>query len=158
MDTVDLLRRFLKADRSGNWNVYLGILRETFPFLAAVGHNLYTKVYLYLQDLLQLQPTNLDVFTSFQAGHHVLRRTDRFWAGLSSDLIIEQVLIRCVKATEGLTRGRGMLESQRSTWLLSMTACVDINEAMQSFTGFLFTTSEQHKDMTAAIQKKHEKT
>ena len=55
-----------------------------------------------------------EVYTSFQDGLHVVRRSDRYWAGLSTDsLAIEQVLIRSVKTRGGLTRGRGMSESQR---------------------------------------------
>ncbi len=42
---------------------------------------------------------------------HVVRRSDRFWAGLSTDLIIEQVLRRSFKTTGGLTHDRGMTES-----------------------------------------------
>ena len=53
-------------------------------------------------------------------GKHAVRRTDRYWSGLSTDLVIEQVLMRSVKSTGGLTRGRGMGEAQREQWLLSM--------------------------------------
>ena len=70
----------------------------------------------------------------FMKGHHVSRRSDRFWAGLSSDLVIEQVLMRSVKITGGLTRGSGMDESQRASWLLSMPACAEINVAMKDLT------------------------
>ena len=41
-------------------------------------------------------------------------QADRFWAGLSSDMVIEQVLMRSVKSPGGLTHGRGMAESQRA--------------------------------------------
>ena len=39
-----------------------------------------------------------------------VRRSDRYWAGLSSDLVIEQVLMRSMKTSGGLTRGQGMSE------------------------------------------------
>ena len=44
------------------------------------------------------------------------RRTGRYWAGLSSDLVIEQdlVLMRSMKSTGRLTRGRGICESERT--------------------------------------------
>ena len=42
------------------------------------------------------------------------RRTDRYWAGLSSDLVIEQGLMRSMKSTGRLTRGRGVCESERT--------------------------------------------
>ena len=37
-----------------------------------------------------------------------LCRSDRYWAGFSTDLVIEQVLMRSIKTTGGLTRGRGI--------------------------------------------------
>ena len=42
------------------------------------------------------------------------RRTDSYWAGLSSDLVIEQVLLISMRSTGRLTRGRGMCESERT--------------------------------------------
>lgn len=87
-----------------------------------------------------------EVYEKFMKGYHVVRRTDRYWGGLSTDLIIEQVLMRSVKTTGGLTRGRGFTEAQRLVWLLSMPACAEVNHAMQKFTETSYETSEQHKD------------
>ena len=91
-----------------------------------------------------------DVFLAFKNGLHVVRRSERFWAGLSSDLIIEQVLMRSVKTTGGLTRSRGFSETQRLVWLLSTPVTAEINNAMQGLTGVEYVTSEQHKEATAA--------
>ena len=38
-------------------------------------------------------------------GFHVVRRSDRKWAGLSTDLVIEQVLMRSMKTSGGLRKG-----------------------------------------------------
>ena len=76
-----------------------------------------------------------------------MRRSERYWAGLSTDLIIEQVLMRSVKTSGGLTRGKGMTEIQRLVWLMSMPLCVEVNDAMQELTGIKYETSEQHKDI-----------
>ena len=80
----------------------------------------------------------------------MVRRTDRFWTGLSADLVIEQVLMRSIKTTGGLTRGRGMTETQRLVWVLSTPACAEVNRAMQEFTSVEYNTSEQHIDVTPA--------
>ena len=112
------------------------------PYFAATGHNLYAKsAYLYLQCMLHLHSSNPTVYDMFLNGFHVIRRSDRYWAGLSSDLIIEQVLMRNLKASGGLTRGKGMDETQRLIWTMSMPACVDVNEAMQDLTSVKYTTS-----------------
>ena len=55
--------------------------------------------------------------------------------------------MRSIKTTGGLTRGRGMTETQRLVWLLSAKACSEINLAMQNLTALNFTTSEQHNEV-----------
>ena len=127
------------------------------PYFAASGHNLYAKsTYIYLQSMQGLEKYYPEIFSAFQAGHHVIRRSNRYWAGLSTDLVIEQVLMRSVKATGGMTRGRGMSESQRAQWLLSMPACADINNAMQDLTEINFHTNDQHKESGTARKERDE--
>jgi hypothetical protein len=76
----------------------------------------------------------------------VIRRTDTFWAGISSDLAIEQALMKNTKTTGGLTRGRGMSENQRALWILSRSNRAEMNDAMQTFTGTNYYSSDQHKE------------
>jgi len=84
---VALLCQFIEAERTGNWELYLQSLRDMLPFYAAAGHNLYAKfVYIYLQQMLELNSKHADFLELFKKGFHVIRRSDRFWAGLSSDL------------------------------------------------------------------------
>ncbi|CAG2207340.1 unnamed protein product [Mytilus edulis] len=135
-EMVQVLRQFIKAERTGNWPLHLQSIQEMLPFLAASGHNLYTKTaYVYLMTMQSLDEDHPDVYASFINGNHVIRRSNRYWAGISSDLFIEQVLMRSVKTAGELTRGRGMTESQRSLWLMSMPACAEINQAMQDLSG-----------------------
>ena len=128
------------------------ILQDMLPFFAASGHNLYTKsAYIHLQQMRKLEIEHPNVF-ALNSGYHVVRRSDRYWAGLSTDLVIEQVLMRTVKTTGGLTRVRGMEELQRAQWVLSMPACSEVNYAMQEFTGSNYVTSNQHKYVSEARQ------
>ena len=92
-------------------------------------------------------------FLAIQIGVHIdlkvkvaLSRSDRFWAGLSSDLVvIEQTLICSVKTTGGPTRGRGRTEIQRLLWLLSMPFTAEVNSSVQCLTEVIYVTSDQHK-------------
>ena len=112
---VDILNKFIKAERTGNWDLHLQAVRNMLPYFASSGHNSYAKsVYLYLQMMNDLPQTHPEVYRSFQSGLHVVRRGDHYWAGLSTDLVIEQVIMRSVKTTGGLTRGRGFLK--RKVW------------------------------------------
>lgn len=64
------------------------------PYLVAGGHNLYTNcAYLYLSQMQDIEFHHPKVYAHFMEGKHVIRRTDRYWSGLSTDLVIEQVLI-----------------------------------------------------------------
>ena len=49
-----------------------------------------------------------------------LSRSDRFRAGLSSVLVIEQTLMRSIKT-------RGITQIQRLVWLLSMPFTTEVN-------------------------------
>jgi len=150
IDMVSIMRRFIRSERTANWKLNLQVLQEMLPYMAASGHNLYVKsIYLYLQHMAPLSSDKV-----FEDGLHVVRRSDRFWAGLSTDLFIEQVLMKSIKSTGGLTRGRGMDETQRLIWLLSSPQCAEINHAMQELTSVSYSTSDQHKDLSKARQER----
>ena len=128
MNMIDVLRKFIRAERTGNWELHLQALSEMLPYMAASGHNHYTKSGLvYLWRMSNLQVEHIHVYQHFVNSLHVVRRSDRYWAGLSTDLVIKQVLMRSMKTSGGLTRGRGMTEQQRVIWLLSMPACAEVN-------------------------------
>ena len=149
MSMIDILRKFIRAERTGNWELHLQSIQAKLPYMAASGHNSYTKSgMLYLQQMSNIPTQHPDVQQHFSEGLHVIRRSNRLWAGLSSDLVIEQVLMRSLKTSGGLTRGRGMTENQRPLWLLSRPACAEVNQAMQELTGVNYNTGEQNKDMT----------
>ncbi len=89
LEMVDILRNFLKAERTGNWNLHLQAVYDMLPYFAASGHRLYAKsAYVYLQMMTALPETHPDVQKKFEDGYHVVSRRDRYWAGLSTDLII----------------------------------------------------------------------
>ncbi|KAG1650842.1 hypothetical protein GQR58_027696 [Nymphon striatum] len=155
MKMMEILRKFLKGERLGLWEFHMTAMYEMMPYLAASGHNLYTKsLHVYLQHMTKLPETFPEVHRHFSQGLHVVRRSDRLWAGLLADLVIEQVLMRSMKTSGGLTRGRGMTEVQRVVWLLSHPLCSEVSNAMQQLTGVNYNTSEQHKDVTKSRQEK----
>ena len=85
---IDILRSFIRAKRTSNWELHLRTLTEMPPYLAAAGHNLYVKcARLYLQEMASLPNDHPDVHEKFMSGYHSVKRSDRFWGGLSTDLI-----------------------------------------------------------------------
>ncbi|XP_045178258.2 uncharacterized protein LOC123538319 isoform X1 [Mercenaria mercenaria] len=148
MDMVSVLQQFIRAERVSDWIGHLQATKRMLPYFAASGHYLYLKsAYIYLQNMINLEREHPDVFRQFMDGKHTVRRSDRYWAGLSTDLVIEQVLMRSLKSNGGLTRGRGISEHQRVLWSLAMPATAEMNAAMQLFTGQEYQTSDQHKEI-----------
>lgn len=98
MNMIDILKKSIKSERTGHFQLHIQSLKEMLPFLAASGHNNYTKSrWLYLQQMINLNETYPTVYDLFCQGHHVVRRNDSFWAGVSTDLAIEQVLMKSLK-------------------------------------------------------------
>ena len=82
-----------------------------------------------------------------EQGFHAVCQSNRYWAGLWTDLIIEQVMMRSIKNCGGLTRGRGMTESVRLQWIYTMHKCAGVHNAMTTITNSEHRTSEQHVDL-----------
>ena len=87
------------------------------------------------------------LYNLFQQGYYTIRRSDRFWAGLWTDLVIEQSLMRTAKSRGVLTRGGGITESVRLLWVLSGHKCAEVREVMTELSGSKHTTSEQHVEL-----------
>lgn len=146
---LGIARGLVAADRMGSWEMHLSAISACLPIFAAAGHPNYLKsARLYLQKMRGLNDDNPEVYQKFQSGFHVTRRSSQYWAGLGSDLVIEQTLMRSLKAQGGLTRGSGMSEHERAVWTMSSTVTSSYNLAMQELTTNSYTTSEQHKDLS----------
>lgn len=117
---------------------------------AATGHNMYTKcARLYLQLMNDLPESHPWLFNQFKEhGHHVVRRTDRYWAGLSTDLVIEQTFMRSIKGRGGLTHGSGVTDNVRLVWTETLHQCAAVHSAMQSLTKMELDISSDHVDMS----------
>ena len=141
-NVIDIIRTLITADRIGNWQLQLEAINQALPIFAAAGHyNSSKSACLYLQNMLTLDTTNPLVYERFKGGNFIVRRSDRYWAGLPCDLITEQVLMR-------LTRGPGMSDVTRAIWLMSKPVCSEYGYNMEGNIGVLFTTSEQHRTAT----------
>jgi len=133
---VQLMQQFLIAERTSNWSMHLQCIRRMLDLFAAANHVHYAKCgRVYLQQMCELEHTHPWLHDQFLAGMHTIRKSDRFWAGLSCDLVIEQDMMAAVKGKGGLTHGRGMNETTRITWLNTLTECAAIGSATRKLTG-----------------------
>lgn len=68
-------------------------------------------------------------------------------------MAIEQVLMRSMKVTGELTRGRGILPSTIASWIRSMPASTKIVEAIEEFGDVKGIASEQHMELRESRQR-----
>lgn len=82
------------------------------------------------------------------SGYFTKRRTEKFWSGSFTDImVIEQELMRAIKVEGGII-GRGVEESTMQKWIVTLPYTFDIYEEVERFCGIRFTNSEQHIDAT----------
>ena len=144
-----IIKEFICAERFSNWMLHLQAVTKMANLFVATGHvNYARRTYMYVQDMLDLPNSHPWLHQKFMEGHHAIRRSDRFWAGLWSDLVIEQTLMCSLKSKGGLTRGRGFTENVRNLWVWSISHSAAVHEAMTSLSGIKMTSSEQHVEMT----------
>jgi len=111
---VDVLRTVIRAKRTIDWNLHPLQVSKMMNLFAATGHNHYAKcARLYLQMMERLSTEHEWLYNNLSSGSHSIRRFNRFWGGLSTDLIVEQVMMKAVKGQGGLTHGRCMTDSVR---------------------------------------------
>ena len=156
IEYVDTLKLFIQAERTGNWNLHLIAIEQMLNLFAATGHLNYAKSSrLYLQLMRELPTDHPWLYHCFaEQGFHTVRRSNRFWAGLWTDLIIEQVMMRSIKSRGGLTRGRGVTETVRLQWIYSLHKCAGIHDAMTRATNLQHRTSEQHMELGTSRSKR----
>ena len=137
MDYVKTGRNFTQAARTGNWDLPLGSMSKMLNLFAATSYLIYAKsAMIYLQLMLDLPNNHLWLHEKFFQGLSVVRRSNRYWAGLRPDLVIEQVMMRSIKSRGGLTRGSGFYGfsffSVRTTWIYSMHAATSYHDVLSS--------------------------
>lgn len=85
---VHIVKRFIEAERCGNWELHLRCVRDMIPYFHASGHYLYAKSsQLYLQEALKLkQKMTITEFDNFvNCGYFTIRRSNRYWSGIWRD-------------------------------------------------------------------------
>ena len=133
MDQMDNLKISHRAQRTGNFLLYQKSLVDKQPYFPASGRNNYGKsVPIFLHDLVSLEHTNPKAYKCFEDGFFFCQRSDRYWAALPPDLVIEQVLMAALKnCRSGITHGRGTDKEQRLIWLFSRPAFAHLKTELE---------------------------
>ena len=153
---VELTQQFIKAERTNNWLLHVATTRQMINLFAATGHDNYAKTCrLYLQSVLALEKEHPDVFAQFMIGNHTVRRTEKVWSGIWTDLSIEQILMKSLKGRGGVI-GKGMSENVANVWTKTMHRCAEFSDAMEELTSVDRSTDKHKEVMPGRVQRDYE--
>ena len=154
MDFVSPIRMFIRAGRTGNFELHVSSSKQMLRYLAAAGHDKYTvAIWKNLQDIKNLclcleKKYKDDFFTIF-------RNAKLFCSGSFTDQVIEQTLTRSDKSKGGLISTTHN-DLEWTKWLLSSHIVANYTEALRDLTGVTTGTwFEQHDDVQASRQKEN---
>lgn len=148
MKSVIIALQFIEAERLGDWKLHLQAVRDMLPYFHASGHFAYAKsAQVYLQDMVQLesQMDDEEYYKFTSEGFFTIRRTDKAWSGIWSDMTIEQTLNRFFGTD--LKHGRGVTPSVVTRYLLAMPTAFNIMNCLEEYCNLSSYTSEQHIDL-----------
>ena len=82
------------------WDVNLNAVTKLLDLFAATGHIHCAKsARSYIQEMLKLPPKHPWLYKKFtEEEYHTVHRSECLWAGLWTDMVIEQVLMRSLKS------------------------------------------------------------
>lgn len=147
---VSLVRSFIQAGRMGNFDLHFSTIIEMISFFHSCRHFNYAKsAHLYIPDMSQPKE-KIDSEEEYQKyvnkSFFTIRRSEKYFSGVSSDMIIEQTLMRSIHSIGGLTQGRGITESVAISWLNTLTYAAYINDDLEEFCRVKMGFSKQHTD------------
>ena len=105
---------------------------------------------LYVQQMEEL-PAEICILFA-ESGYFTIPCSDKYWAGVRSDLTIEQVLMRAIKTSGGLTGRRGLYDSTVARWIKSLPLTIPLCNNLDNFAGVSHEPSEQHKELRTSRQ------
>ena len=132
---VDTLKLIIRAERTRDWNLHLVVVGKMLNSFAVTGHfNSAKSARLHLHWMLGLPQKHPWLYKQFSKhGFHSVYCIDRYCAGLSTDAIIEQVMMRSIESRCWLTRCWGFTEAVRLMWVSGMQSCAQVYDAMASW-------------------------
>ena len=90
-DMINILLQFIKAERTGNWDLHLSAVATMVPHFFALDRPNYARwLPEYLADMNQLELKHPKVHQEFIAGNDSISRSGQPFSQVSTDMALEQ--------------------------------------------------------------------
>ena len=92
MSMIRILLDFIRAEREGNWQLYLEAFTAMLPWLTAYDHLNYARWGpVYLTEMLSLESKAPSVYHEFMNGNFVVKRSDNHFSQIPTDQATEWI-------------------------------------------------------------------
>lgn len=155
---VALFRKFIEAERGGDREKHLYVVLMMMPYFHASGHFHYAKTsQIYLQCLSKLKKIMEESeYNNFVTkGYFTISRSDNFFTGTWTDMMIEQTANRNIKGNDGFVY-RGLTDEVLITYVVTRLALSNICEELEKYCNAYIYTSEQHVDLREPRVKRND--
>ena len=145
---VQILLRFIRAEREGIWSLHLASLNEMVPYMFEYDHNTYARwVPIYLSDMQNLPSSAPEVFSEFEAGNFVVKRAHGSFNQIWTDMALEQSINKHAKGHGGLT---GMTRKKQAVekWHITAHSRAEISQSVRNMSSVSKDSTHQcHKEI-----------
>ena len=116
---VLLLLQFLRAERTGNWDLHIATTSQMIPYFFAMDRRNYSKwLPVYLADMTALSSKHPLVHKESLDGNHSVSRSQHSFSKVSTDLALEQSVNRDSKSKGGII-GMSQNPNALDRWFLT---------------------------------------
>ena len=103
IDMIEILLRFIRAEREAIWELHIESLSHMIPYFFAYDRINYARwASVYLADMKSLQNTAKPVYEEFMNGNHPVKRAPGTFNQVWTDLTLEQSVNRDSKVKGGI--------------------------------------------------------
>ena len=142
-EMVKLLLQFVKAERTGNWELHLSSVSAMVPhFFAMDRPNYACWLPVYIMDMRQLATKHPQVHQEFANGYHAVSRSGKPFAQVWTDMALEQTINADSKSKGGIigiSQNTGALDR----WFLTSHERASVTTALKK----MFTQEHDHVDI-----------
>ena len=117
---VLLIMMFIRAEREGDWPLYLATYKQMLPYFFAAGHVNYVRYGLCYQWEMERLPE--EVLSHFLNGEYVMHHSAGLWNGIWSDMMIETTFMQYGHAPSGII-GITIKPETLKVWVISLHKC-----------------------------------
>ena len=135
IEMVDILLQFIKAERSGNWDLYLSALAEMTPHFFAMDRPNYARwLPVYIADMNMLESSHPKVHEEFLAGNFSVSRSGHPFSQVSTDMALEQSINADSKSKGGIV-GMSQSPAALERWFLTAHERTSVTTALKEMYG-----------------------